>query len=61
MATPALVARLTDSQPLITVCAWCPTFDKTDPANKGASHGICPACSKRLQTALLTTDTLEAA
>jgi hypothetical protein len=37
----------TFSRPL-AICAWCPTFDKRDPANKGASHGICPACAKLL-------------
>lgn len=30
------------------VCAWCPGFDPTRPANKGQSHGMCPTCSARL-------------
>jgi hypothetical protein len=44
-----LIARLTDTQPLVTICAWCPTFDRTDPKHKGASHGICPACRAKLE------------
>lgn len=27
-----------------TVCAWCPDFDRNDPANKHTSHTICPSC-----------------
>ena len=34
--------------PLVVVCAWCPDFDKTDPKNAGASHGICPTCAAKL-------------
>ncbi len=26
------------------VCAWCPDFNRQDPINKGASHGMCQAC-----------------
>jgi len=32
-----------------TVCAWCPGFNPRDPANRGKSHGICPACAARLE------------
>lgn len=42
------IARATDTQPLVIVCAWHPGFDRTDPKNKGASHGICAACLARL-------------
>jgi hypothetical protein len=30
------------------ICAWHPGFDRTHPANKGASHGICADCAGRL-------------
>jgi hypothetical protein len=30
------------------VCAWCPDFNPADPANAGASHGICPDCAARV-------------
>ena len=30
-----------------TVCAWCPDFDRNDPKNATASHGICPTCVAR--------------
>jgi hypothetical protein len=46
-AAAGLRARLTDSAP-VTICAWCPTFVPSDPANQGASHGLCDACSTRL-------------
>lgn len=29
------------------ICAWCPNFDPSDPANKEASHGMCPNCEAR--------------
>jgi hypothetical protein len=62
MIPVALLARLTDTQPVLrTICAWCPTFDKTDPANKGASHTICPSCAAKLQAEMDATDTKEAA
>jgi hypothetical protein len=44
-----LRARLTDSAP-VTICAWCPTFVPGDPANAGASHGLCDVCAARLLT-----------
>jgi hypothetical protein len=49
-----LRARLTDSEPvpvapLRVICAWHPGFDRTDPANAGASHGICPSCLSRME------------
>jgi hypothetical protein len=31
------------------VCAWCPDFDPTDPANKNASHGLCADCKIRME------------
>jgi len=34
---------------LRVICAWCPDFDKTAPANAGATHGICPSCSAKLE------------
>jgi hypothetical protein len=34
------------------LCAWCPVFDPRDPANHGASHGICPACAAKLRASL---------
>jgi hypothetical protein len=46
------IARLTDSAPLlpmVTICAWCPNFNKLDPANQGASHGLCVVCAAKLQ------------
>ena len=33
--------------PLLTICAWCPDHDKTDPRNATASHGICASCLSR--------------
>jgi hypothetical protein len=41
--------QVLSAPPLRQICAWCPTFDKHDPANKGASHTICPACAKRME------------
>lgn len=35
--------------PLVIICAWCPDFDKTNPANAGVSHGICPTCAAKLE------------
>jgi len=35
--------------PLTVICAWCDDFDRTDPANAGASHTICPNCVARLE------------
>jgi hypothetical protein len=35
--------------PVKTICAWCPTWNREDPANAGASHGICPTCLARLE------------
>ena len=32
--------------PLLVVCAWC-DFDKDDPRNAHASHGICKSCLDR--------------
>lgn len=46
-----IVRATADFRPLPLVCSWCPTFDKTDPANLHASHGICPACIARVEAA----------
>lgn len=45
-------------KPLVTICAWCPTFDRLSPANKAASHGMCPPCCVKFNAEL---DALEAA
>jgi hypothetical protein len=52
----ALIARLTDSQPIAEVtvpllrriCAWHDTFDPTAASNKGATHTICADCQRRV-------------
>jgi hypothetical protein len=52
----ALIARLTDSQPIAEVavgalrriCAYCVDFNPTLPSNKGATHIICQSCQRRL-------------
>jgi hypothetical protein len=49
MKLPERIARLTDAAPT-TVCAWCPDFDRTDPSNKGVSHGICPTCAAKMNS-----------
>lgn len=41
------VAGLLDAEPLRVICAWCPDFDPLSPSNKGASHGMCPACAAK--------------
>jgi hypothetical protein len=33
--------------PLVVICAWCPTFDPTDPINAHATHGMCPSCAQK--------------
>jgi hypothetical protein len=35
--------------PLVVICAWCPDFDRTAPANANATHGICPRCVARVE------------
>jgi hypothetical protein len=50
------LARLTDARPP-AICCWCPTFDPTALANRGASHTICPTCAARVHAEL---DALEA-
>ena len=30
------------------ICAWHEGFDRSHPANAGASHGICPSCMVKL-------------
>lgn len=32
------------------ICAWCPDFDKKDPKNAGASHGLCPNCAAKVRS-----------
>ncbi len=34
------------------VCAWCVDFDRHDPKNKGASHGMCQACYAKADGAI---------
>lgn len=48
MSLPERLARLTDAAPLVIICAWCSTFDRTDPVNAHASHTICEPCQKRV-------------
>lgn len=43
------------------ICAWCPDFDPKDPANKEASHGMCPACEARWNAEVATLEAEEAA
>lgn len=43
---PVLLARLTDAQPVVVVCAWCPGYDASQSSH--VSHGICPACAAKL-------------
>lgn len=44
-------------KPLVSVCAWCPSFDRTDPANFQISHDLCDSCSRRINAEM---DALEA-
>lgn len=30
------------------ICAWCRDFNPDDPANRGRSHVMCPACASAL-------------
>jgi hypothetical protein len=39
------------------ICCYCPGWNPRDPANKGASHSICPTCLRRVHAEL---DALEA-
>jgi len=32
---------------LLVICCYCIDWDRNDPMNKGASHGICPPCYLR--------------
>jgi len=32
---------------LLVICAWCAGFDKNDPRNATASHGICKSCLEK--------------
>ncbi len=42
------------------ICAWCPDFDPTSPANAGASHTICAVCFHQLLTDPATAARLDA-
>jgi hypothetical protein len=37
-------------EPLRVICAWHPGFNPRDPANAGASHGICSECLVRFES-----------
>lgn len=43
---------LQEPAPTQSICAWCPGFDPTDPANAGKSHTICPECHARMNREL---------
>jgi hypothetical protein len=49
------------TRPPPAICAWCPGFDHTDPANRGRSHGICPTCAAKLAADLLAREQQRAA
>lgn len=34
------------------ICAWCPDFNRADPKNAGADHGMCPSCAAKLRAEL---------
>lgn len=40
------------------ICAWCPTWNPRDPANVGASHGLCRRCERRLRAELDAADAI---
>jgi hypothetical protein len=33
---------------LLVICAWHADFDRNDPRNANASHGICKICEARV-------------
>ena len=33
---------------VLVICAWCSDFDRNDPINATASHGICKSCEARM-------------
>jgi hypothetical protein len=43
-----LLAGLPVPPPVRVICPWCPDFDRTDAAHRGASHGICAPCAIKL-------------
>jgi hypothetical protein len=48
-----LRARLTDAAPpLRVICAWCSDFNGQNLTNRGASHGMCPACAALFDAAI---------
>lgn len=44
------------SENLEVICAWCPDFDRNDPRNANATHGICPTCEARIADEWLRDD-----
>ncbi len=34
------------------LCPWCADFDRRDPANAGADHGMCPSSASKLRAEL---------
>jgi hypothetical protein len=45
-----IIAGLLVAAPVVpTICAWCPDFDPTHPANRRATHVMCPACRERFE------------
>lgn len=39
---------------LLVICAWCPTFDRNDPRNAFASHGLCESCARKMRAEMET-------
>jgi hypothetical protein len=33
---------------LLVICAWCPDWDRNDPRNVKASHGVCESCLAKM-------------
>ena len=31
------------------ICAWHADFDRSDPKNAGASHGMCDGCAEKFE------------
>lgn len=47
-STEVKIFNLMKAITMPVICAWCPAYDRTHPANAGASHTICPACTTRM-------------
>jgi hypothetical protein len=43
-----LLAGLPVPAARLILCPWCPDFDRTNPAHRGVSHGICAPCAVKL-------------